>query len=190
MWNRRYATRPIAALILVLSSLGAPPNAAAAASAAPPVANVEPTDAELRGEFESRSWAYDEYRLRHIFIAVGPTAAHNKPRSESQALARARALKRQLDAGKDFSMVARRESDDAATAPIGGELSSMFGVYVADEFIGTVRELAIGEVSKPTRGRDGYHLIRLEERHAADFEMAKPLVEEQLRGHARPAAAP
>lgn len=87
-------------------------------------------------------------------------------------------------------MVAQRESDDAATAPIGGELSSMFGVYVADEFIGTVRELAIGEVSKPTRGRDGYHLIRLEERHAADFDMAKPLVEEQLRDRTRPAATP
>jgi hypothetical protein len=190
MWNRRHATHPLAALILLLSGLGAFCNAAAAEPVATPAATMAPTEADLRSEFESRSWAYDEYLLRHIFIAVGPAAGHKKPRSESQALARAWALKRQLDAGKDFSRVAQRESDDAATAAIGGELSSMFGVYVANEFIGTVRELAVGEVSKPTRGRDGYHLIRLEERHATDFDMARPMIEQQLQDHARAAPAP
>lgn len=190
MRHRRYPSRPIAALILALCGLGPVFHAGAAEPLAPPAASAALTDADLRSEFAAHPWAYDEYLLRHIFIAVGPRAGRGTPRSEPQALARARALKRQLDAGKDFNELARRASDDAATAAIGGELSSMFGVYVADEFIGVVRDLAVGEVSKPTRGRDGYHLIKLEERHAGDFEMSKALVEQQLQDRGRSAAKP
>lgn len=167
----------MAVLAWGLSGLG-PLSYALAAEPAPPAADAQ-ADAAARRQFEACPWAYDEYRLRHIFIAVGPRAGGKPPQSDAQALARARALKRELDAGADFERLAQRESDDAATASLGGELSSIFGVYLDDAFLAAVRGLAVGQVSEPTRGPEGYHLIRLEERHAATFDSAKALIREQ-----------
>ncbi|SDZ70414.1 PPIC-type PPIASE domain-containing protein [Variovorax sp. YR266] len=146
-------------------------------------------ESEIRSQFEAQPWAYDEYRLSHIFIAaqtMGSKTRPKTPRSESQALTLARMLKRKLDAGADFANLARTTSDDAATAPLGGALSSIFGLYLADEFVVAVRTLAVGEVSKPTRGPHGYHLIKLEEKHAATLETARVLVELHMRGEALP----
>jgi parvulin-like peptidyl-prolyl isomerase len=161
---------------------------ALAAEPAAPAADAR-ADAAARRQFEACPWAYDEYRLRHIFIAVGHGGGRKTPRSDAEALARARALKHQLDTGADFERLAQRESDDAATAPLGGELSSIFGVYLADEFLAAVRGLAVGQVSGPTRGPEGYHLIRLEERHAATFDSAKALIREQGQVKLRAGAA-
>lgn len=167
----------MAVLAWGLSGLG-PLSHALAAEQAAPAASEEP-DAAARRQFGACPWAYDEYRLRHIFVAVGPNSGSKMQRSEAQALARARALRHELDVGADFERLAQRESDDAATASLGGELSSIFGVYLADEFLAAVRGLAVGEVSAPTRGPEGYHLIRLEERHAATFDTARALIREQ-----------
>jgi len=187
MTRSRFSCSPLAALALALACCG---PAAAATS-----------DADTRDALAACPWAYDEYLLRHIFIGFSPLAAHGEPRTEAQALARARALKGRLDAGEDFSRLAQSESDDASSARLGGELSSIFGVYMDDAFLDAVRGLAVGATAGPTRGPEGYHLIRLEERHPASFATVKALVEQQREdvmhlgarawpaGCARPASA-
>ena len=146
------------------------------------------TDADVKSQFESRPHDYDEYRLSHIFVAIrgdATTSAGKTRRSEAQALARAWALKRKLDTGADFALLAKTQSDDGATASVGGELSSIFDMYLADEFAAAVHRLAVGQVSPPTRGPNGYHLIRLEEIHRATFETAKGMIEAELQEEAR-----
>ena len=153
-----------------------------------PAQTAEVTDADVKSLFESHPHDYDEYRLSHIFIAIeGDDARSGRKtrRSDSQALARAWALKRRLDAGADLALMAKTQSDDGATASIGGELSSIFDMYLADEFVAAVHRLAVGQVSPPTRGPNGYHLIRLEELHPATFETAKGMIEAKLQEEAR-----
>ncbi|MGJ7505331.1 MULTISPECIES: peptidylprolyl isomerase [unclassified Variovorax] len=178
-----------AALVLAAASLGLHSRACAAEPATARADSAAIRESEIKRQFEAQPWVYDEYRLSHIFIAAQTADAKARPktqRSESQALTRARMLKRKLDAGADFASLARVASDDAATVPLGGELSSIFGLYLADEFVVAVRTLTVGEVSKPVRGASGYHLIKLEEKHAATLETARGLIELQLRGEALP----
>lgn len=142
------------------------------------------SEADLRSRFESRSWAYGEYRLSHIYIAmqtVDRKTGRQVARSDAQALTRAQDLRRRLARGIGFTQLARESSDDASTASAGGALSSTFGMYLADEFVTAVRALADGEVSAPVRGTSGYHLIRLDANSPATFENARGMVEVELR---------
>lgn len=143
-------------------------------------------EAMLRRQFAAHPDDYTEYHLRHLFVALHPQGG---PRSghvltEAQALQRAEALKRQLDAGADFATLAMRESDDTATAGEGGQLSPTFGRYLADAFDAPIRQLAVEQVSAPVRGPDGYHLIRLDAKTAASFEAARGQIDLQLREQA------
>ncbi|RYE78638.1 MAG: peptidylprolyl isomerase [Oxalobacteraceae bacterium] len=145
------------------------------------------TQAQIAQRFAQRPGDFDEFRLSHIFIAEQPDhgVRRGHPLSQAQALARAQALRRRADAGADFGQLASTESDDAATAHEGGQLSSMFGLYLAKPFEAAVRALTLGQVSQPVRGPGGYHLIRLEEKHVATLANVGEMIEAQLREEAR-----
>ncbi|KLD76508.1 peptidylprolyl isomerase [Xanthomonas hyacinthi] len=142
--------------------------------------------AQLQRQFHDHPGDYDEYHLSHIFVALHPQAAARRGHdlSEAQALQRAEALKRQLDAGADFATLAVRESDDGATVADGGQLSAAFGRYLADPFVAPVQQLAVHQVSAPVRGPDGYHLIRLDAKTQARFDAVRGQIEVQLREQA------
>jgi len=97
----------------------------------------------------------------HILVAV------NEQRSDSEALARAEQVKRDLDAGGDFAELARDTSDDPGSAEAGGRL----GFFGRDQMVQPFEEAAfasaIGEVTEPVRSDFGYHLILVHERHEA-----------------------
>ena len=188
MTNRESSWHRIAALVVALITQGPASHASASEPQAMHMQTAAVTDADVKSQFESHPHDYDEYRLSHIFIAIegdDTTSSRKTRRSEAQALARAWALKRRLDAGADFALLAKTQSDDGATASIGGELSSIFDMYLADEFVAAVHRLAVGQVSPPTRGPNGYHLVRLEELHPATFETAKGMIEARLQEEAR-----
>ncbi|MCI2260458.1 peptidylprolyl isomerase [Xanthomonas indica] len=148
--------------------------------------DVQIDEARLRQQFAAHPDDYTEYHLRHLFVALrpqgGPRAGQTL--SEAHALQRAEALKRQLDGGADFATLAKRESDDAASAGEGGQLSPTFGRYLADAFVAPIRQLAVDQVSAPVRGPDGYHLIRLDAKTDATFETARGQIALQLREQA------
>ncbi|MCC4609755.1 peptidyl-prolyl cis-trans isomerase [Xanthomonas campestris pv. zinniae] len=149
--------------------------------------SVPVSQADIAARFAERPGDFDEFRLSHIFIAEHPDAGPRRehPLSQTQALARAQMLRRRLQSGADFAQVAVAESDDGATSAEGGELSSMFGRSLDAPFEVPVRALAVGEVSEPVRGPRGYHLIRLEEKHAATLERIGGMIEVQLREERR-----
>jgi parvulin-like peptidyl-prolyl isomerase len=145
------------------------------------------SEADIAHRFAERPGDFDEYELSHIFVALAPQgdARRGHPLDDAQALARAQALKHRLDAGDDFVQLARKESDDGASAEDGGRVSAVFGQYLDDAFAPAVRTLVPGQVSAPVRGPNGYHLIRLEARQVATLDRARPLIEAQLREEAR-----
>lgn len=143
-------------------------------------------EAQLQRQFKAHPGDYDEYHLSHIFVALHPQsdARRGHDLSEAQALQRAEALKRQLDAGADFATLAMSESDDGSTAVDGGQLSPAFGRYLADPFVAPVQQLAVNQVSAPVRGPDGYHLIHLDAKTEARFDAVRGQIEVQLREQA------
>jgi parvulin-like peptidyl-prolyl isomerase len=96
--------------------------------------------------------------------AATPTPA---PVTAEQALARITEIKKQLDAGADFSTLAKQYSEDTSTRDQGGELGWFGRGQMVKEFEDAAFALQPGQVSDPVKTQFGYHLIKVEERDPA-----------------------
>jgi len=77
-------------------------------------------------------------------------------------------LRQRIEDGEDFSDVARIESDDPGSAPLGGDLGwSSPGSFVP-AFEDQVARLEPGQMSEPFRTQFGWHLVLLEDRQERD----------------------
>jgi peptidyl-prolyl cis-trans isomerase SurA len=100
-------------------------------------------------------------RARHILLKTSEVV------SEDDARLRLIALRERVLAGADFAELARLNSEDG-TAARGGDLGWVYPGDTVPEFERAMNALAPGELSGPIRTPFGYHLIRVEERRAAD----------------------
>lgn len=109
----------------------------------------EPTEQELRAEYETQVAALPklEYRARHILVAT-----------ESYA----QALIDKLRKGTDFAALARKESMDARDN--SGELGWFTPGRMVPEFAAAVAALKKGEITqKPVQTQYGWHIIQLQD---------------------------
>lgn len=129
---------------------------------------VKVTDEDVQDE-------YCKVKVRHIQVAydrfmkdkVNPQP---EEREKAAKLAEEKALQllEQLRKGVEFEELAKKESDDKATAEKGGDigwvdlrrLSEIYG----DEVAKAAKETAINKPTSPIRGITGYHIIKVEER--------------------------
>ena len=96
------------------------------------------------------------WRVAQIFIAdTDPTTT----REAEEKLARAREQLAAADA--DFASVARRFSDDLASAPDGGDLGWIRDDLMQPGIRALLPALALNEISDPVRLENGWHIIRL-----------------------------
>ncbi len=112
----------------------------------------------------------EEIKARHILVADE---------------AKAKEVIAKLDAGGKFEDLAKEFSTDG-TAANGGDLGYFSQKdNLVPEFLEGAFAVKVGEYSKaPTKTQFGYHVIKVEEqrkRPAADFETAKPFLENELR---------
>lgn len=147
-----------------------------------PLEGLEPDEAEplmaLAQQFEAAS--AERVAARHILIGVQKDASILE---KSKALNKAKDLKKQIDAGADFGELAKEHSDDPGSKVRGGMLPPFVKGMMVPEFEKAAFGLRVGEVSAPVLSDFGYHLIRLEERRAAQavsYEDAKPQIFEFL----------
>lgn len=101
----------------------------------------------------------EERQARQILVTV------TAERSDAEALARAQALRERILKGEDFATVARKESDDPVTGPLGGDLGmlSASSALVDKTLHDAIFSLPPGQVSEPIRSNFGYHLVRVEQ---------------------------
>lgn len=120
----------------------------------------------------------EQRRAAHILVEV------NDQRDDAQAKAAAEALRARIEAGEDFAAVAREASDDAGSAPEGGDLGFAGpGVY-DPAFEQALYALQKEQVSEPVRSEFGWHLIKLLDTQAPEvpaLEALRPELERQLR---------
>ena len=142
--------------------------------------SVEVAQDEIESRYEQELQDFvgeEERRAAHILIAIDDTV------SEEDAKAKAAELKSQIDAGADFSELAKSESKDEGSAVAGGDLGfSGKGVYVS-EFEDAMYALQVDEVSAPIKTQFGYHLIKLidiQVNEAPTLEERAASIEEEL----------
>lgn len=108
----------------------------------------------------------ERVRVRHLLVKVDPGASMA---DKSKALEKAQGFKKQLDKGDDFAELARKSSDDPESAARGGDIGFVVkGMFPAlPEFENKAFSLGVGETSDPFETKFGYHIMRVEEKKAA-----------------------
>ncbi len=105
-------------------------------------------------------------RARHILLKTSEVV------SEEEARRRLEGLRERIAAGADFAELARLNSEDG-TAALGGDLGWVYPGDTVPEFERAMAVLKPGEMSGVVRTPFGFHLIRVEERRAADVSVER-----------------
>ncbi|TPG67180.1 peptidylprolyl isomerase [Hymenobacter nivis] len=132
--------------------------------------------------------AYDrlgqEVSAAHILIRVAPDAA---PADTLAAYQKVMALRQQVAGGADFGALARQQSEDPSAKENGGSLGYFTAMQMVYPFETAAYKTPVGQVSMPIRTRFGYHLIKVNDRRAAQGEIKVAHLMVRVNAHA-PAA--
>lgn len=101
-------------------------------------------------------------RVRHILLR--PNEVLDDTAVEQKLLQ----LRGRIEDGEDFTDVARIESEDPGSAPVGGDLGWTSPGTFTPSFEDQVARLEPGELSMPFRTEFGWHLVLLEDRQERD----------------------
>ena len=127
-----------------------------------------------------RELTSERLRLRHILIKVKEGAAAEEKKA---AQAKAAALKKDLDGGLDFDEAVEKNSDDQESARRGGDLGYVVKGMLPAEAEAAAFKMQVGDNSAPVETKFGWHILRLEEKRAAQklrFEAVKDDLEQVL----------
>ena len=122
----------------------------------------------------------ERVKARHILVAVKADAT---PEQKEAARKKAEELLAKAKAGGDFAKLAQENSDDPGSKAKGGDL----GFFTQGSMVGKFEEAAFalkpGELSDVVETEFGYHIIKLEERKAAEQQPYES-VKEQVKARA------
>ena len=121
---------------------------ALAAAAVTKIAEVEPTDDEIKAAYDKTfgdAEATTEYSAAHILV-------------EDEE--KAKELKKQLDEGADFGTLAE-ENSTGPSGPNKGDLGWFSADQMVPEFSDVVKGMEKGQVSDPIQTQFGWHVIKL-----------------------------
>ncbi|MBI5202776.1 MAG: peptidylprolyl isomerase [Elusimicrobia bacterium] len=108
----------------------------------------------------------ERVRVSHILIKTAPKASMVE---KNAALTKIQELKKALSADDaDFAEVAKKSSDDKESSERGGDLGFVLRGWMPPEFEKVAFTLPVGELSEPVETQFGYHLIRVQEKKAAE----------------------
>jgi peptidyl-prolyl cis-trans isomerase D len=140
---------------------------------------VQVSDEEIRSYYDKNKDKYVDPEKRsshHILIQSGSDDAAAKKKAE--------AILAQINAGKNFEELAKKESQDAGSAPGGGKLDFAARNYFDPAFADALFSMKPGEIRGPVKSQYGYHIIRLDEIQPAKgqtFEEARAEIDAQLK---------
>jgi peptidyl-prolyl cis-trans isomerase SurA len=116
--------------------------------------------------------AYDrmgqEINASHILIRVNPDAT---PQDTLAAYQKIEKIRQQVTAGEDFGKVAREVSEDPSAKDNAGKLGYFTAMQMVYPFESVAYKTPVGQVSAPVRTRFGYHLIKVNDKRAAQGEI-------------------
>ena len=136
-------------------------------------------ETELREAYQKQQENYSiagEVTVSHILFLVPERASEAE---DMEAKRKAEAVLAQLRAGGDFETLAQ-QSSDGPSAERGGLLGTFRTGELLPGFEEAIETLQPGQVSDVVRTRIGWHIIRLEDRKAGNYQSFEA-VREELR---------
>lgn len=100
--------------------------------------------------------------VRHILLKQDPN------RTAAEASTQINNIYQQLKSGKEFSLMAKHYSLDAASAVKGGDLGWVTGDELVPQFAKAMNKLPLNSISKPVKTAFGWHIIQVLERKTED----------------------
>jgi peptidyl-prolyl cis-trans isomerase D len=122
---------------------------------------------EIADSYEANKFQYQQaerLRARQILVRLSPEATDAQ---KAEARAKAEALRKELDGGKDFAELAREKSEDSGSKARGGDMGWVEKATLPSELAEPVFALKPGEVTQPVESPFGVHLIKAEEKQPA-----------------------
>lgn len=118
-------------------------------------------DSEIEKYYEDE--VYGDIKAKHILIAPDTSddmTTEEKEKAEKEAKKEAEDIIKKLDDGEDFEKLAKKYSDDSATAKKGGDLGWISTGDMVDEFDSAAFKLKKGKyTTEPVKTTYGYHII-------------------------------
>lgn len=115
--------------------------------------DVKVTDEEMKEQYEHMKY---DLKARHILVKDEKTAKE---------------VEKKLDNGEDFAKLAKKYSEDKASAEKSGELGWFSAGSMVPEFENAAFEMKKGEISKPIKSDFGYHIIKLEDKRKTENDV-------------------
>ncbi|MCM2266431.1 MAG: peptidylprolyl isomerase [Elusimicrobiales bacterium] len=106
----------------------------------------------------------ERLRLRHILIK---TAENASPEAKKAAQGKAQAVRKDLDKALDFDEAVEKNSDDIESAKRAGDLGYIVKGMLPPEVEAVAFKMQVGDNSQPVESKFGWHILRLEEKRAA-----------------------
>ncbi|HEX4621194.1 MAG TPA: SurA N-terminal domain-containing protein, partial [Myxococcaceae bacterium] len=128
---------------------------------------------QISDYYDANKSVYHQPERAHvaqILIKASPEAS-----ADQRAAARTKidSVRKQLDAGKEFALLAKQVSEDLGSKGRGGDLGFVERSALPPELAQAVFSMKPGEVSQPLETHLGFHVVKLEEiRPAEDKPLA------------------
>jgi peptidyl-prolyl cis-trans isomerase D len=126
----------------------------------------QPSQQDIQQYFSAHQSEYsvpEQARSRHILISV---AAGADAKTDAAAKAKADGILKQLQAGGNWTELAKKNSDDPGSKDSGGELGFSQKGRMVPQFDAAIFTQKIGDIAI-VKSQFGYHIVQVEERTAA-----------------------
>jgi parvulin-like peptidyl-prolyl isomerase len=122
--------------------------------------------------YDERPELFERRCVRHILISAQGT-------DPVAARAQIESIRRRIEAGEDFAVVAAAESDDGSAAQ-GGSLDCTTRGSFVEEFDEVAWSLPVGDLSEPVETQFGFHLIQVTDEQVPALAEIGPQVDQAL----------
>lgn len=116
-----------------------------------------PKDEDIKKYYDEHKDDYFTAKASHILVAD---------------LQEANKIRKEVQKGGDFAKIAKEKSLDPGSKENGGELGEFNNGAMVPEFNDAVKEMKVGEIHEPIKTQFGYHVIKLEDKKAREFDDA------------------
>ncbi len=107
----------------------------------------------------------ERVRVSHILFKIPPNTSLVE---KKKILDNVKSIKKKVDEGEDFSELAHKHSDDKESAGRGGDMGFILKGWMPAEFEKVAFSLPVGDTSEPVETQFGVHIIRVQEKKAAE----------------------
>ncbi|MGH2675112.1 MAG: peptidylprolyl isomerase [Actinomycetota bacterium] len=121
---------------------------------------------ELRQRYEDRVLEFSEVHVAHILVSSEREARRIRERATPQS----------------FADLARRFSEDTASAQNGGDLGPQRAVDLVGPFARAALRIPVGEIGGPVETDFGFHVLQVIDRQTQSFDEVRETLLEEVRG--------